>query len=373
MAYSHGRSVLKYQTWREAGAGRGGEAEQLKAAEVLKELSTYVSTLSNSELFWVSRAFTHFLAIANAAEGHHRGRLLKHEDELIPGDLHALSHKSDSCGGILPELVSIYDPEVIYQNIISQQVELVLTAHPTEVNRRTILEKHRRVQKILTIADEYRATGLGTPYEQQELNHAMEREIASIWQSDEVAREKPTPQDEAERGTLVVETVLWTAVPSFLRKLDSTMKAHLGKRLPLDAVPIKFASWMGGDRDGNSFVTPDVTREVCLMKRMKAAKLFQSDLKRLRNDLSIVHCSREMSDIVGDGVREPYREFLDKVRTRIFFLLGLLHLIYSFADIPPDDSKTRANRDLGGAVSRQHPGRKGYLNRCLKRRCLCRP
>jgi phosphoenolpyruvate carboxylase len=294
-------------------------------------LATYVATLTNSELFWVSRAFTHFLAIANAAEGHHRGRLIKHEDELLPGDLHALSHKSDSCGGLLPELVGVYDPEVIYNNIISQQVELVLTAHPTEVNRRTILEKHRRVQKILTIADEYRASGRGTPYEQQELNHAMEREIASIWQSDEVAREKPTPQDEAERGTLVVETVLWTAVPSFLRKLDATMKAHLGKRLPLDAIPIKFASWMGGDRDGNSFVTPNVTREVCLMKRMKAAKLFQADLTRLRADLSIVHCSREMTDIIGDGVREPYRKFLDMVRTNMLTLHHLLdstHVVF---------------------------------------------
>lgn len=261
----------------------------------------------------MSRAFTHFLAIANAAEGHHRGRLLKNENEVYEGDLHALSHKSDSCGGLLPELVGIYDKETIYQNIVSQQVELVLTAHPTEVNRRTILEKHRRVQKILTTADAYSAAGRATPFEQQQLNNALEREIASIWQSDEVARTKPTPQDEAERGTLVVETVLWTAVPMFLRKLDATMKAHLGKGLPLDAVPIKFASWMGGDRDGNAFVTPNVTREVCLMKRMKAANLFRADLKRLQAELSITHCSQEISDIVGDGVREPYRRYLDLV------------------------------------------------------------
>jgi phosphoenolpyruvate carboxylase len=301
--------------WREAGAGRGNDVSQEKAARILNDLSTYVATLTNSELFWVSRAFTHFLAIANAAEGHHRSRLLKQEDELYEGDIHALSHKSDSCGGLLPELVKKYDKEAIYQNIISQQVELVLTAHPTEVNRRTILDKHRRVQSILTKADALQASARGpTPYEQEQLNRALEREIASIWQSDEVARAKPTPQDEAERGTLVVETVLWTAVPSFLRKLDATMKVHLGKGLPLDAAPIKISSWMGGDRDGNSFVTPNVTREVCWMKRIKAARLFQEELAILRAELSIGHCSQEMVDVIGPGIREPYRVFLTKVR-----------------------------------------------------------
>lgn len=209
--------------------------------------------------------------------------------------------------------MDVFDAETIYDTLVSQQVELVLTAHPTEVNRRTVLDKHRRVQGILTTADGYRAVGRTTEYEQQELNQSLEREIASIWQSDEVAREKPTPQDEAERGTLVVETVLWKSVPKFFRKLSATMNTHLGKGLPLDASPIKFASWMGGDRDGNGFVTPNVTREVCFMKRMKAANLFKSDLQRLYGELSIRHCSKEMEDIVGTGVREPYRVFLKKV------------------------------------------------------------
>jgi phosphoenolpyruvate carboxylase len=247
--------------------------------------------------------------------------LLKNEEQVYEGDVHALSHKHDSCGGLLPELINAYDPDTIYENLITQQVELVLTAHPTQVNRRTILEKHRKVQQILTVADGYRAAGRASPYEQDQLNAALEREIASIWQSDEVARLKPTPQDEAERGTLVVETVLWTAVPQFLRKLNATMTAHLGKGLPLDAAPIKFASWMGGDRDGNGFVTPNVTREVCLMKRMKAANLFKSDLTRLRSELSITHGSQELMDLIGTSegaVREPYRAFLDTVRCIVF-------------------------------------------------------
>jgi phosphoenolpyruvate carboxylase len=120
-------------------------------------------------------------------------------------------------GGALKSLLDDgHSPETIFDALTSQQVELVLTAHPTEVNRRTILEKQRRVQKILTKADYLRERNLpSTGYAQSELDKAMKREIASTWQTDEVAREKPTPQNEAERGTLVVETVLWRPFPPF--------------------------------------------------------------------------------------------------------------------------------------------------------------
>lgn len=266
--------------------------------------------MADEDLFLVSRAFTHFLAIANTAEGHARSRNLAMEEPT--GDIHALSGKPDSCGGVLPSLVKIYDKDMLWDALTSQSVELVLTAHPTEVNRKTILNKKRRIHEILAQADGYRMTGRTTTYQQAQLNDALNREIASIWQSDEVSRKKPTPQDEAERGTLVVETVLWEAVPSFLRKLDATMEAYLGKGLPLKSAPIRFSSWMGGDRDGNPNVTADVTREVCLRKRLKGASLFAKDIKTLANALSITNCSEEMRAVVGDA-REPYRAYLATV------------------------------------------------------------
>ena len=130
------------------------------------------------------------------------------------------SHVSVICsGGVMKALLEEgHNEKEIFEALTSQQVELVLTAHPTEVNRRTILEKQRRVQGILTQADDLRERNqLATSFAQRELDRAMEREISSIWQSDEVSRAKPTPQTEAERGTLVVETVLWEALPGFLR------------------------------------------------------------------------------------------------------------------------------------------------------------
>lgn len=140
--------------------------------------------------------------------------------------------------------------EDIFKTLTSQQVELVLTAHPTEVNRRTLLDKHRRIQYLLTEADDLRGKGVVTKFQKQLVDDSLKREIGLIWQSDELNRKKPSVQEEAERGTLVVETVLWEALPSFLRKLDATMKDTLGEKygLPLEAAPFKFSSWMGGDR-----------------------------------------------------------------------------------------------------------------------------
>lgn len=209
-----------------------------------------------------------------------------------------------------------HSAEEIFKTLSTQQVELVLTAHPTEVNRRTILEKQRRVQEILTQADQLRSLG-GSPsgYLQRELDRAMEREIASIWQSDEVSRAKPTVQNEAGRGTLVVETVLWEALPAFLRKLNAMTESSLGKSLPLDATPVIFSSWMGGDRDGNPNVTPNVTREVILKQRVQAAGLLSRDLSRLKSQLSIMECSDELRAVVGDA-HEPYVALLQKVSNK---------------------------------------------------------
>ena len=310
------------KTWRELGAGRAS-ATQDQAQDTLDSLAAYAANFTDRDLFLVSRAFTHFLALANAAEACHRTRRLRLSDHdgNNSGALHA---KPDSCRGVLPELLKQgHDKEDIWQALCSQVTELVLTAHPTEVNRRTILDKKRRIQDILMKADANRQFG-ASQFEADELNKSMYREILSIWLSDEVSRIKPTPEVEAEKGTLVVDTVLWKTVPSFLRKLDTTMKEFLGKGLPFEAAPIRFASWMGGDRDGNPNVKPHTTRLVCLKNRAKAATLFAEDLVVLEKELSLVTASSELRNVVGDA-REPYRAFLKPMIVK-------MHKTFDWAD-----------------------------------------
>jgi phosphoenolpyruvate carboxylase len=323
----------KIETMRMLAKKWRGDAGPDRDEASFSELASFASKLSDDELYKVSRAFTHFLAIANAAEAHHRVRRHKGsglEDGVAGGG--ALYPKKDSCGGVLPNLLEAgVSVDEIFQTLCTQSTELVLTAHPTEVNRRTTLEKHMRIQEILTNSDLLRATGGGKSFLKAEYDKALWSEVSSLWLSDEVSRAKPTPEDEAERGTLVIETVLWDAVPLYFKKLDATMQEFLGKGLPLTSKPIRFASWMGGDRDGNPNVKPDTSRKVCLRNRQKAATLFARDLEVLYGELSVTVCSKELREVVGEDAREPYRAFLKPMikkllRTKTWAEQELAHL-----------------------------------------------
>ena len=164
------------------------------------------------------------------------------------------------------------------------------------------------------------------PYERQEALQSIFRDIAGTWGSDEIRRAKPTPQEEAVGGNAMIETVLWDAVPNYLRKLNAQVIKSLGKRLPIDAVPIKFASWIGGDRDGNPNVTPEVTKEVVLFQRLKAAKLLLKDMNRLYNELAISSrhstFSPEMNELAASVVKsrdkmEKYRRVIGHLKLRL--------------------------------------------------------
>lgn len=197
------------------------------------------------------------------------------------------------------------------------------------VNRKTILKKYRSITETLAILDRPDIH----PYERSEAISSIERDIAATWGSDEVRRIKPTPQDEAEGGNAVIETVLWEAVPSYLRKLDAQCQVSLGKRIPIDFVPIKFASWIGGDRDGNPNVTPDVTREVVLRQRLRSAKLFLNDMNRLYSELAIssryVGLSDEMKAL-ADSVKhsrdelERYRRVTGHLQNRLIKTIQMI-------------------------------------------------
>ena len=126
--------------------------------------------------------------------------------------------------------------------------------------------------------------------------------------------------EEAQGGLNVVEDVLWHAVPTFLRKLDDISRMELGKPLPLDVAPLKLASWMGGDRDGNPNVTPEITSTVSNISRETAARLFLDDIRNLKKELSVRSASPELKALAGD-VREPYRYVLGQLEERLLATL----------------------------------------------------
>ena len=272
-----------------------------------------VKECDSKVLYGVSRSFANFLALANTAENYHRIRKLK--DSLVKKESEfGLWPKLDSCSGSIEHLINELgtSPDEVLEALVTQKVEIVLTAHPTEVNRRTMLQKLRRISTILEQRDR-----LGhSIYELKQYDSQLLAEISSIWGSDFLRRTKPSPVSEARSGLAIVETVLWTAVPNFLRKLDDVTKAKLNQSLPLSIAPIKIASWMGGDRDGNPNVTPEVTIEVCMLSRWLGATLFKADVIHLRQLLSMHHCSKELEAVTSNR-REPYREVLKALEARL--------------------------------------------------------
>ncbi|NVK41496.1 MAG: phosphoenolpyruvate carboxylase [Oceanospirillaceae bacterium] len=258
------------------------------------QLISALEDLSEEEVLPVARAFTQFLNLANIAEEHHR---VRRHLETVGQDT------PESIGQLFRRLLERgFNVQQIVDSLDVMTVDLVLTAHPTEVNRRTL------IQKFDEIADCLKRLDRG-----EKVEHRLRELISQIWHTDEIRQQRPTPVDEAKWGFAVIENSLWQAVPKFLRQLDEQLHEVLGVCLPLDCCPVRFASWMGGDRDGNPNVTAAVTAEVLLLSRWQAADLYYRDVDRLRAELSMGRCNNELRSLVGDAA-EPYRELLGGLR-----------------------------------------------------------
>jgi len=283
-------------------------AKDARGNDDWQPLLEVMSVLPDADLVPVARAFTHFLNYANIAEQHHRVRRRRAHQLDVDA-----APQVGSIAELLPRLlVAGYSPDKIAQTLTGLQIELVLTAHPTEVTRRTLLRKHNDISDILGQLDR---TDL-TPSERDRALQRLRRRIIAGWHTDEIRRHRPTPVDEAKWGFAAVENTLWQALPDFLRDLDHQLIKHTGCGLPIDAVPIRFSSWMGGDRDGNPNVTAEVTEEVLTLARWEAAELFLGDINELREDLSLSKCNAALRARVGDHP-EPYRELLRDVREKL--------------------------------------------------------
>ena len=263
---------------------------------------------STEEALPVTRAFAHFLHLANIAEQHHRIRRRR----SYQGQTAARPQRG-SCEDVFRRLLAAgMTPDRLHDSVCALRIELVLTAHPTEVVRRTLVQKYNRVAAALAMRDR---TDL-TMGERDELVAALHREIAAAWDTSEVRAHRPTPLDEVRGGLVVFEQSLWDALPRYLRTVDRALRASTGRGLPIDVAPVRFGSWIGGDRDGNPGVTPQVTRRACLLSRWVAAGLYLTEIDRLRDELSLESATAELLERVG-GAREPYRELLRTVRTRL--------------------------------------------------------
>ena len=303
-----GRSIQRYP-----GQGCYELIEEIRAAAKAdrrqesgsgQRLVQLLGKLRDDELLPVTRAFNQFLNLANLAEQYHGIRRKKgHQSDLMVESLSEVFDRLQGSGVSADEL---------HDRVSNLRIEFVLTAHPTEVARRTLIMKYDEMSACLTRLDHEDLM----PAEREEVIERLSRLITEAWHTDEIRHERPTAVDEAKWGFAVIENSLWQALPRFLSSLDASLSDATGRGLPLQASPIRIASWMGGDRDGNPNVTHQVTRKVFLLGRWMAADLYLRDIQALRAELSMWQANDELRERVGDA-REPYRQVLAELRERL--------------------------------------------------------
>ena len=273
------------------------------------QLIEAVSKLEGETLIAVARAFTQFLNLSNIAEQHHRVR--KHRGDFGESDPYL---DETAIPALLKRLVEQNLPtETLHQTLAEMQIDLVLTAHPTESMRRTLIQKYEKIADCLSEFD----GGALSERRETHIKRRLKRLVSECWHTNEMRATRPTPVDEAKWGFAMIENSLWQAVPDYLRDLSHQIQQVTGQELAPDIAPIRLCSWMGGDRDGNPHVTHAVTREVIALARWAAADLYQRDLAMLTADLSMSRGTEALMAEAGAGEIEPYRVILKRLRAEL--------------------------------------------------------
>ena len=279
-------------------------------SKVFSKISKDIRKLSPEITFKVTRAFSHILNLMNLAESLDASRKLNEYDNPYFKNKKQNLFIEDIINNLFKNR-KISDKK-IYDQATKLDIGIVLTAHPTEVKRRTLIQKYANLTTLMEQRHLYKKY----PTKIIEIDRKLYSEIAIIWKTDELKRTKPSPLDEARWGLAVIEDSLWDIIPRVYKRLNDIFRKNLNQDLPRNFNPIQFGSWMGGDRDGNPNVTSEVTKKVILFSRWQAAKLYERELTKLIQDLSMEECSQVIKKVTGDSF-EPYRVYLRPLRDKV--------------------------------------------------------
>jgi phosphoenolpyruvate carboxylase len=230
-----------------------GNVDPAASQKIFEEMIAIVAGMGEGDAHRVTKAFATFFELTNLAETNHRKRR---------GRAHRVERVKDKPGSLMRTLERMRDAGISAEQALVWlgriEVVPVFTAHPTEVARRVVLFKRRRIAALLEQLDRLPLADTDA----EECQIGMLAEITALWQSDEVRRRKPTVQDEIAMSLDHYPGILFPAVPDFYAGAARNFRAVYGGELTPAEFPsvVRFGSWVGGDRDGNPFVTTDCTR-----------------------------------------------------------------------------------------------------------------
>ncbi|MBU6347983.1 MAG: phosphoenolpyruvate carboxylase, partial [Actinomycetales bacterium] len=237
------------------------KASRVDAHQVANELSD----IDLATAIDLSRAFSTYFNLANIAEQVHRGRALAQDRKLSGG---VLARTADHI------LQAKVPAEEISEIVSRLNIRPVFTAHPTEAARRSVLTKLRRIADFLYAPGHPR------------LRDRLSELVDLLYQTDELRIERPEVLDEARNALYYLDEIARGPLGHVLEDLDEALE-RLGVNLPVATKPLTMGSWIGGDRDGNPFVTAPVTRSVFEMHRAHAVQNLIPIMDRIIEDLSI--------------------------------------------------------------------------------------
>ncbi|MGH8874332.1 MAG: phosphoenolpyruvate carboxylase, partial [Acidimicrobiia bacterium] len=263
--------------------------------EAAAELEALLAGLDLEATIQLVRAFTTYFYLANVAEQTHRVDELAAHTRWM-GDAVDRIARAGVDAGLLADVVA------------RLELRPVFTAHPTEAARRTILTKLRTVAELL----DRRLDPRTDPVERDRIDRRIAEAIDLIWQTDELRLERPEPLDEARSVVFYLDRLARDVLPDLVDDVDAQL-ARLGVRP--EGPPIRFGTWVGGDRDGNPAVTPEVTKAVLEVQHEHGLRNLVEAVERLAEELSTSSRIREITPALADSL-EGDREALPAVWER---------------------------------------------------------
>ncbi|MFB6219325.1 MAG: phosphoenolpyruvate carboxylase, partial [Halobacteriaceae archaeon] len=312
----------------------------------------------------VARAFASYFEMTNLAEERERVRAVRRArqaDEL-----------EDSIGSAVEELADRGASASVVENVLGDVlIEPTFTAHPTEARRKTVKAKLRTIAGLIEELDERRLTDDGT----ERLVDRLESEMVGLWQTKQIRNRKPEPTDEARNIQWYLENTLFGVLPDVYAEIERQVADHFEDDIDVPEV-FEFRSWAGSDRDGNPFVTPDVTERTLERQRSLVIERYRETLEELSGVCSQDGERLAVGDAFEDSLAadrerfprlaeqaaerypdEPYRQKLALMRARLDRVSDVRPGGYETADDLLEDVETVADSlraNDGAAVVDEH-------------------
>lgn len=247
------------------------QGEPERAASMLDQVGQRIAGCDVATAEHLTRAFAFYFELINLAETNHRKRrrrahrLMNAASDPQPGEMRGTLRRMREAGISAAQAMAYLGQICVIP---------VFTAHPTEAARRSVLFKRRRIGEMLErlneipLADDQLST----------IEDALLAEITALWQTDEVRSDRPAVQDEVKLGLDYYDVAIFQTIPILFDEIAAAFQQEYGIAMaPVDLPQVvRFGSWIGGDRDGNPNVTPEVTRRAISMAREKLLELYRS-------------------------------------------------------------------------------------------------